>query len=452
MKRLLPGLLTLTVILLGASMKDDDEVTLSNYCYISNVTLGSFKRALTTTASDGSDSTYYTSISGSYFPMTIDQRKLVIENRDSLPYGADVSAILLTISFDGSIVSYRPADTDSASWTAYTSSDSIDLSKPVHLSVTSDDLSSYRIYTLKVNIHQQEGDSLYWTRTDSVPEIFQHMAGMRALWLNGKLHVLGQTADGWRLATKETSGWSLQASHLSAETSLETLRQARGKVYVSDSKGQLFTSSDAVEWETLGVAREGMILAAVTDDAYYALCGSSLLRSEDAVQWTAEQLDEDTSMLPSRDVLSIAYREDNGRQRLLVAGQGNQTWGRNAWVKTWKTASEETTAMWMYMTPSADNKYPCPVLQHQTLLRYDDRLFTFGGRRIDGAGDAMDCLYVSNDNGITWKRDLYIHLPSLLEGVEGPVTAVTDDDYHIWIIADNQVWRGRLNRLAFDRQ
>ena len=145
MKRLLPGLLTLTVILLGACMKDDDEVTLSNYCYISNVTLGSFKRALTTTASDGSDSTYYTSISGSYFPMSIDQRKLVIENRDSLPYGADVSAILLTISFDGSIVSYRPADTDSASWTAYTSSDSIDLSKPVHLSVTSDDLSSYRI-------------------------------------------------------------------------------------------------------------------------------------------------------------------------------------------------------------------------------------------------------------------------------------------------------------------
>ena len=255
MKRLLPGLLTLTVILLGACMKDDEEVTLSNYCYISNVTLGSFKRALTTAASDGSDSTYYTSISGSYFPMTIDQRKLVIEHRDSLPYGADVSAILLTISFDGSIVSYRPADTDSASWTAYTSSDSIDLSKPVHLSVTSDDLSSYRIYTLKVNIHQQEGDSLYWTRTDSVPEIFQHMAGMRALWLNGKLHVLGQTADGWRLATKETSGWSLQASHLSAETSLETLRQARGKVYVSDSKGQLFTSSDAVEWETLGVAR-----------------------------------------------------------------------------------------------------------------------------------------------------------------------------------------------------
>ena len=339
MKRLLPGLLTLTVILLGACMKDDDEVTLSNYCYISNVTLGSFKRALTTTASDGSDSIYYTSISGSYFPMTIDQRRLVIENRDSLPYGADVSAILLTISFDGSIVSYRPADTDSASWTAYTSSDSIDLSKPVHLSVTSDDLSSYRIYTLKVNIHQQEGDSLYWTRTDSVPEIFQHMAGMRALWLNGKLHVLGQTADGWRLATKETSGWSLQASQLSAETSLETLRQARGKVYVSDSKGQLFTSSDAVEWETLGVAREGMILAAVTDDAYYALCGSSLLRSEDAVQWTAEQLDEDTSMLPSRDVLSIAYREDNGRQRLLVAGQGNQTWGRNAWIKTWKLSS-----------------------------------------------------------------------------------------------------------------
>ena len=452
MKRLLPGLLTLTAVLLGACMKDDDETTVSNYCYISNVTLGSFKRALTTTASDGSDSIYYTSISGSYFPMTIDQHNLVIENRDSLPYGADVSAILLTISFDGSIVSYRPADTDSASWTAYSTSDSINLSKPVHLSVTANDLSSYRIYTLKVNIHQQEGDSLYWTRTDSVPETFQGMTDMHALWLNGQLHVLGQTSDGWSLATKGTEGWNVQESRIPADAQLETLRQARGQVYMSDRKGQLFTSSNATDWETLGVAREGMTLAAVTDDAYYSLAGSQLLRSEDAMQWTAEELDEDASLLPNRDVLSIPYTEKNGRKRLLIAGQGAQTWGRSVWVKSWRTASEETSAMWMHLMPSADNKYPCPVLQHQSLLQYDGRLFTFGGQRIDDTGDAMDCLYVSNDNGITWKRDLYIHLPYELEGVEGPVTAVTDNDYHIWIIADNQVWRGRLGRLAFDRQ
>lgn len=456
MNRLLSGLLALSVVLFGACMSDDDdEVEVSNYCYISKLSLGSFKRALTTKASDGSDSTYYTSISGNYFPMTIDHKNLIIENRDSLPYGADVSAVLFTASYDGVALSYRAADADSAAeWSAYSTKDSVDFTKPIHLSVTARDLKSYRIYTVKVNIHQQEGDSLYWTRTDSVPDMLEHMTETHALWMDGKLNVMGKTADAIQLATRGTDGWTLTDCATPAGFDMSTLRQARGKLYASTAEGQIYASGDAISWETVGQPQEGLQLVAVTENQFYALVDGKLLRSEDAVLWENEELDENASLLPTHNVLSMSYTEKkNGRQRLLLAGAGSQPTGRSVWAKNWRAAQEETSAMWMYYTHnSADNPYPCPVLRHQTLLSYDSRLFTFGGERTDGEGKAMDCLYVSNDNGVTWKRDLYLHLPYILVGVEGPVTAVTDDDNHIWIIADNQVWRGRLNRLAFDRQ
>ena len=66
-----------------ACSKDDDTVY-SNHCYISGVTLGAVRRQLHTTTWNGNDSVYYTTFSGSNFPMTVDQRNLLVENKDSL--------------------------------------------------------------------------------------------------------------------------------------------------------------------------------------------------------------------------------------------------------------------------------------------------------------------------------------------------------------------------------
>jgi len=39
-----------------------------------------------------------------------------------------------------------------------------------------------------------------------------------------------------------------------------------------------------------------------------------------------------------------------------------------------------------------------------------------------------------------------------LKGVSGPICSVVDDNNVIWIIANGELWRGKLNRLDFVRQ
>ena len=61
-------------------------------------------------------------------------------------------------------------------------------------------------------------------------------------------------------------------------------------------------------------------------------------------------------------------------------------------------------------------------------------------------------MFFSRDCGITWKPDYELHLPKALLGVGGPIASAVDSDKYIWIIANREVWRGRLNRLGFLRQ
>lgn len=138
----------------------DEEVTYDDYCYISSVSLGKIKRQTWTLDTLGNRVKTYTSYSGSSIQMTIDQRTNTIQNRDSLLYGSDLSALLLTITYQGLTLLYRPAADSTAEWQAYSSKDSLDLRQPLHLLAVSNDGAANRIYTLKVNVHNQEGDSL----------------------------------------------------------------------------------------------------------------------------------------------------------------------------------------------------------------------------------------------------------------------------------------------------
>lgn len=456
MKKYLLGFLLFGSIVLSSCIKDEDGVVLSNDCYIVEFTLGTISQVLPIKASDGSDSTYTISIDGAYFPMTIDHRNQLIENRDSLPYNAKVDGLLATVGYSGAMLSYRDAEAqgDSA-WTAYSTSDTINFSRPLHFSVMAPDGETFRIYTVKVNVHQQEGDSLYWNRSDSIVPALDAMTEMKSVALQGKLLVLGRTADGVNAAIRNGLGvngeWEQQMTSLPADADLSTLRTKDETAYMTSASGQLYASTDGLQWEALGQRREGMTLAAVSDSYFYAMIDGKLYRSADAEEWQEESLDEDAANLPQYGIQSVNYTQKNGAKRLFVAGASAKEDAPTclSWSKMWRYDSVEDDTMWMFFNPSADNSYYFPLLEHQSLFQYDGRLMTFGGKRLDKEGKSMSCLYVSNDNGITWKADLNLHLPFELSGVEGPLAATVDANNYIWIIANKQVWRGRLNRLGF---
>ena len=452
-------LLTLSFLMLSCS-KDDSSITYNDYCYIKSVTLGTVKRTIE--KRDRRDrtkviSTTSTSFSGSAFAMTIDQRNNIIENRDSLPYGSQLTAVLATINFDGSMVAYREKGSN-AEWIAYNSTDSLNLTKPLELYTVSNDQQSSRIYTFKVNVHKQEGDSLYWDMCESEVEPLTGMSDMKAFVLNGKLMVLGQKTSGIVLAgrssTEAQGEWEETATTgLPLTANLQTLRQQDNKLYISTSDGEILSSTDAKDWQQIGTAHSaGLTLIEKTDRFFYAISEGKMLRSEDAENWEEDRLDTEANMLPNAEFRTLTLQQTNGNSRIVMVGHEDGSTNAVVWNKMWNETEKEEDAQWIYFPISPDNKIPCPRLQYFNLLPYDGKCIAFGGVSTDASCKALDAMYISHDYGITWRPDQELHMPIQLEGIEGPITSTVDTNNFIWIITNAQVWRGRLNRLGFAQQ
>lgn len=426
--------------------KDSNSVTVNDYCYIKSVTLGTVRRQT---------GTVNTSFAGSGYIMTINQRDNTIENRDSLPCGSQLSRVLVTITFDGSMLAYREKGSNDG-WTAYNSTDSLDLTKPLEFYLMSNDRESGRTYSFKVNVHKQEGDSLYWKQCDSEVAELANMTDMKAFVLNDKLAVLGRKEAGIVLALRTEASapvWEEAATDLPIEADVQTLRQLKGTLYLSTTDGRILSSTDAKAWTQVGATHSAALtLVEKTDKYFYALSEGKLLRSTDATTWEEDKLDSQPSLLPQTGIRALTVEQANGNSRIVMVGQNSEQASAVVWNKMWNESEKEEDTEWIYFPLTSDNAIPCPKLQHLNLLPYDGKCIAFGGASEDERHKVLDHMYVSHDYGITWRPSTTILMPEELKGTEGCITSTVDRDHFIWIITNAQVWRGRLNRLGFAQQ
>ena len=179
----------LTMVLLTSCLSSSDDVSMeSNTCYISKISFDSFRRLTTTKASDGvTDSTFYSTYTASNWVFTIDHKTMFIENRDSLPYNTDLSRVVMNMSYTAALAYYRQSDAwDDDPWISYQSTDSIDLRKPLHIKLVATD-NTERRYTLKINVHTMESDTLRWVAVGS-NDVISGTNPMKALsWNNEKI-------------------------------------------------------------------------------------------------------------------------------------------------------------------------------------------------------------------------------------------------------------------------
>ena len=451
---------------------DDDVVSYNDYCYIKSVTLGVIKRQVNDTK---------TSYQGNTFLMTINQRTGTIENRDPLPYGSQLSAVLTTIAFDGSMIKYRRKWTNDE-WNVYNSTDSLNLTDTLALELYSNDGLSTRTYYMWVNVYQQEGDSLSWKQCETEVEELKNLTDMKAFVLNNKLMVLG--INGTDTVLLERSGLEEQGVWGTANdegqpikfphaADLQTLRQHNDTLYLSTDNGKVLYSIDAKKWkDTATIHSAPLTLIEKTDKYFYAISEGKILRhSVDAENteeyvWKEDVLEPkaQTDSLPVSGIRALTMQQSNGSTRLVMLGQRDANneqdkkkyshcfvWNK-AWNEGWKNLEQK--AEWMYFPLSPDNDIPCPRLKHLNLLSYDGKCVAFGGASVEGYGEheALDAVYVSRDFGITWRPASGLYLPAQLNGTDGCITAVVDKNNFIWIVTNAQVWRGRLNRLGFAQQ
>lgn len=449
-------LASLLVSIVGCT-GEQETVKTNSLAFVAATNLGVVRRTVYVRDTLGNLVPSNSSFNASAVRFTIDQRNRLIQNPDSLLYGSKLNRVLVTISYTGGYLSYREAGVDTAAWKPYSSTDSMDLSKPVQLCVIATDGVSMTYYTLKVNVHQQEGDSLVWTSQADTLDCFGAMTEMRAVELNSQVLVLGRTARGIELAAPHpTVGWARDITDLPTNTVVGSLQTIADSLFVSTADGVVYASTNGRQWTQMNTAIEGLQLVAASGHRLYALLGGRLCHaSVTADDWTDERLGEEPQeCLPKKAVASIAYEKTN-TNRIVLLGENEQCSDSTyvVWSKYWINDLKQDQAEWIYYNQSTDNRYPCVALKDMCLMQFDGDLIAVGGAPIKGfAGrEALDCVYVSYDNGVVWRPSRNVILPKELKGTSGPVAAVVDANKSLWIIVNKGIWRGRLNRLGFNK-
>lgn len=152
----------------------------------------------------------------------------------------------------------------------------------------------------------------------------------------------------------------------------------------------------------------------------------------------------------------MAYTQENGVKRVTLAGNRDfdvYPADRTAQIWSRSTSFGVESGRWTYFNIAPDNPYGCPTLDALNLIRYDNVLLALGGKSLNGMlHEPLDGLYVSKDNGLTWKIDGEYLLPEDVKGADGALTAGVGSENYLWLVVGNEVWRGRLNRLGFETE
>ncbi len=411
----------------------DSNTTYYSDAAITSFTLGTLNRYYHTTSKSGGDSIYKKTLTGSYYKFHIDHVNHRIYNTDSLPIGTDVKHIIcsLTTKNNGAIY-YENFAGDTLTY--FSSSDSIDFSQPRVFHIASNDGKGSTSYTISVNVHKEEAGTFVWHQLES-SNVLKTLTNLDAHYWDGNIYVAGDEGETY-------------------------------KIFLADKNGQLSQTTS-----TSNMLPEGIkCWIGTTEHEIYALSNDNkLMVTVDGKKWEEDLLDEDASMLPTRDIAFVSYPLDyatNTEYALMVGNRSVEEYPQEQTAMVWRKVVDNDyynfgseyypDGVWTYMERSDANKLALPRLENLSLVIYDDGILAIGGANI-GKGAisaAYDQIYQSRDDGITWKTSSSYQLPAGFDSTTTSVAMVTDGDHNLWLFCagTGQIWRGRLNKLAWEVQ
>lgn len=194
---------------------------------------------------------------------SIDLKEGVVFNADSLPMGTDVSGLIPVITFINRLskaeLIFKDKEGRSTTVDYLTNpSDTIDFTNPVTLNVTALDGISKFTYTLKVNVHKQNPDSLVWDNMaySILPSRGSEPVRQKTVKRNNSIISLIEEMDGsYTLAstsTPETGDWKKQEVAFSFDPEIRTLNSTEDFLWILSREGQLFYSADGTVWTSTG--------------------------------------------------------------------------------------------------------------------------------------------------------------------------------------------------------
>ena len=458
---------------------DDDTVTLYDDAAITNFSLGTMNRYV-----NGVKSTY----AGRAYLFHIDQATHTIYNTDSLPVGTDVKHVICAMSTYNNSRPFVISE-DATYMTYYSGSDSIDFTKPRTFRVVSSSGNGYTDYTVKINVHKEDPNAFVWEKMADIPA----MTGLRTIAYKGRIYVFGNEGGATKAYyTEDGNTWTSTALPTIADANAwQNAVANEDSLYIMDGT-TVYRSHDAATWnKDESLLPEGItlqrLLGASTTEVYAQATNGSLITKycDDQLPAWIEAEDETESSfddLPSQDFTMVTFPMylSDSTDYVLMAGnkKTGDNWNSHLWrrivdysetgiesllVEYLNTLIEgkndypEWIRKWTYLDRANDHRYDLPALENIQVVWYDDVLLAFGGKGLnDKTIDPLRKIYKSRDNGITWKEDTSYSMPpakgnTTFNSAATSFSATTIDGY-IWIVCagTGEVWRGRLNRVAWE--
>ncbi len=445
------------VVLLAATLSlssclssdDDTNVEYTHDTAITAFSLGSLDRYTKTAA--GKDTLLKSNVTGSNYKFYIDQATGQIYNPDSLPCGVRDTAVLATItSKNSSPILLMDIDKTDSITGYYSSSDSINFSKPRFIRVYNNDFTAYATYKITVNVHKELPNVFNWQPKAQLNAQLLALQDMKAVALGGYVYVFGKAGGEMKIyKTAITDGfaWDEVESQVAfAQNDYQNAVVMDGSLYML-SDGKVYASTDAENWTAQGRDASLQQLIGASSKYLYAYTEAGISVSKDqGATWTAQTLDKDQDYLPTQNLsLSAAtIRSTKNAEHLMLMGTRDEALDDSIATIWTHTADLDATTdnEWNYFELDKNQPYKMPKLDEVMTCAADTGFVALGSNAK---------WYKSTDNGLTWKVDTLVSMP-----MEFSKTArfgfCRDENKYYWVISNGYVWKGRFNRDGWRKE
>lgn len=438
------ALITATLSLSSCLSSDDDlNVEYTHDTAITAFSLGTLDQWGKT--KDGTkDSLYKAVVAGANYKFYIDQAQRLIYNVDSLPCGVRDTAILATISSKNSspILLMDINKTDSVAG-YYSSSDSINFSKPRFIRVYSSDYSAYAQYKVTVNVHKELPYEFKWHELAQNNSQLTEFSDLKAVACGDYIYVFGKTAEGTKVlkfAINDGNAWSSIMMNVSLSSdAYQSAVALDGKLYIADG-GKVYASADAATWKVVSENPDITQLIGASSKYLYAYTAAGISVSKNqGASWEQEKLDTDAAYLPTQNIsMNVAgVLSAKNVENVMLMGTRNKALNDTitTWLRTVDYDDNAEAGQWNYLEIEKNQSGKMPCLDQVITCAADTGFVALGSN---------GKWYKSQDAGLTWTQDKKVALPGEF-GTAGRFAFCRDKQHYYWIIRNGYVWRGRFN-------
>lgn len=418
MKKLIPiyALLTALALFVSVSCNSSDDSSSDEPVVISsNTLLKGF--------SLNKDDSVFAYLDSVFFTIDVDKR--IVYNADSLPKGTKINRLVATLTYESSstaTIEIRGAETMRDTTLIYTgsSTDSIDFTGSVRIKVSAPDGISSRTYAVQLNVHKMEADSLYWNELakKKLPSRTTDVKAQKTIQSGESLYCLLEEGNSYTLSTTENPDideWEKTEISFPFTPDIKSFNFADGTFFILSTDGQLYSSTDqGTTWLATGktlvsiIAPYGNRILCISqeDGKYYhesfPTYGSKTeIEAEFPIKGMSQAQPYNNAWSTSGQIFILGGICQDGSTTGDVWGFDGQSWGKLSRIPM-PARSDATLFQYVnYLNSGASMlKYPA--------------WFCMGGR--DENGNVTKEVYISYDNGVTWKKgDDLIQLPDNFE-------------------------------------